>query len=61
MIEKTLSQPDLEAVYDLIADGVDTAGPRAEPFLAKLSLALANLAGDRAAVERAVSASLRDL
>lgn len=62
MIEKKLSTADLEEVYDLIAEGVDTAGPdKAALFLAKLSLALANMLGNRQAVEAAVTTSLKDL
>lgn len=62
MFEKKLTTAELEDVYDLIAEGVDAAGPDKTPlFLAKLSLALANLLGDRQAVEQAVTVSLKDL
>lgn len=62
MIEKNLTTTDLEDVYDLIAEGVDAAGPDKAPlFLAKLALALANLLGDRQLVEQAVRASVKDL
>jgi hypothetical protein len=46
----------------LIAEGIDRAGEaKAALFLAKLSLALAYLAGDSAKVAQAVDAALRDL
>jgi hypothetical protein len=62
MIEKKLSTADLEKVYDQIADAIDRAGPdKVELFLAKLSVALANLVGDTTQVTAAVEASLRDL
>lgn len=62
MLPKNLNTADLEQIYDVIAEAIDAAGgERSELFLAKLSLALANLVGDRAAVEQAVAASLRDL
>jgi hypothetical protein len=47
MITKKLSTADIEAAYDLIAEGIDRAGEeKARLFLAKLCLALANLVGD---------------
>jgi hypothetical protein len=62
MIPKKLSTAEIEAVYDLIAEGIDAAGEdKARLFLAKLSLALANLTGDLAAVRQAVDAALKDL
>lgn len=62
MIEKRVPNADLEAIYDAIAEGVDAAGEQKRAlFLAKLSLALANLVADRAAVEAAVAAALKDL
>ena len=62
MLEKKLTTAGLENVYDLIAQGIDQAGEaNARLFLAKLSLALANLSGDPAAVRQAVEAALRDL
>lgn len=62
MIEKKMSIVDIERVYDLIADEVDRAGPeKAELFLAKLCLALANLVGDGEKVANAVTAAARDL
>ena len=62
MIEQRMSIAEIERVYDLIADGVGRAGPdKSELFLAKLSLALANLVGDTEAVENAVLAAGHDL
>ncbi len=62
MIEKKMSVNDLERVYDLIAEGIDRAGPgKTDLFLAKLALALANLVDDRDAVADAVLAAGRDL
>jgi hypothetical protein len=62
MIAKKLSTAEIEAAYDLIAEGIDRAGEgKAQLFLAKLSLALANLTGDLAAVRQAVDAALADL
>ena len=62
MIPKNLSTAEIEAAYDLIAEGIDRAGDgKAQLFLAKLSLVLANLTGDLAAVRQAVDAALKDL
>jgi hypothetical protein len=62
MIEKKMSTIEIERAYDLIAAGIDKAGPDKEAlFLAKLSLALANLVGDSDAVANAVLAAGRDL
>jgi hypothetical protein len=62
MIEQKMSITEIERVYDLIAAGIDQAGPDKTPlFLAKLSLALANLLGDSQAVANAVRAAGRDL
>jgi ethanolamine utilization microcompartment shell protein EutL len=62
MIEKKLTTAAIEATYELIADGIDRAGEaRAQLFLAKLCLALANLVGDPAEITQAVGAALRDL
>ena len=53
---------DLEAVYARLAAAIDRAGPDDEAlFLAKLALALAHRLDDRAAVEAAIEAALRDL
>ena len=62
MIEKKMTVIELEQIYDLIAEGIDKAGPdKMAVFLAKLSLALANLLGDGKAVAGAVLAAGRDL
>ena len=62
MLDKKLTTAALEDVYDLIAQGADQAGEaNAKLFLAKLSLSLANLLGDPAAVRQAIEAALRDL
>lgn len=62
MMEQRMGITEIERVYDLIAEGVDRAGPhKSELFLAKLSLALANLVGDSEAVANAVLAAGRDL
>lgn len=62
MITGRLSTAELEETYDLIAAGVDAAGPeKASLFLAKLSLALAAISGDMAVVRDAVDAAKRDL
>jgi hypothetical protein len=61
-IAKKLSTAEIEAAYDLIAEGIDRAGEgKAQLFLAKLALVLANLTGDLAAVRLAVDAALKDL
>jgi hypothetical protein len=62
MIGKKLSTAEIEVAYDLIAESIDQAGEdKAQLFLAKLALALANLTGDLAAVRQAVDAALEDL
>ncbi len=62
MIKKSLSTAEIEATYDLIAEGVDRAGEeKARLFLAKLCIALANRVGDFSAVSCAVDAALKDL
>jgi hypothetical protein len=62
VIDKKLTTAAIEETYDLIADAIDRAGEaKAKLFLAKLSLALANLVGDSAQVTQAVDAALRDL
>jgi hypothetical protein len=62
MIEKKMSVIEIEQLYDLIAAGIDKAGPdKTALFLAKLALALANLVGDSKAVADAILAAGRDL
>ena len=62
MIPKILDNAGLEHVYDAIAAAIDaTPESRRVVMLAKLSLTLANLAGDPAKVTDAVAAAMRDL
>jgi hypothetical protein len=62
MIGKKLTNPQMEDVFDLIAEAIDAAGEdKRALFLAKLALALANMVGDPASVRQAVEAALRDL
>ena len=62
MIDKKLTTAELESTYELIAAGIDAAGPaRAQLFLAKLAFTLANLLGDAAAVAGAIEVAARDL
>lgn len=53
---------NLEQAYDVIAAGIDAAGPAQEAvFLAKLALALANHIDDTKVVSQCVSMALQDL
>ena len=62
MNDKRMTPKEVEHVYDLIAEGIDQAGEyKSDLFLAKLSLALANLVGDAAKIASAVQSALRDL
>jgi len=57
-----LDVPSLEDAFDLIAEGVDEAGPDNERlYLAKLALTLAHRLGDLEAVRDAVRTALTDL
>jgi hypothetical protein len=57
-----LTIPQLEQVYDTLAQAIDHAGPqRSEIFLSKLSLLMANALGDPTQVEQLVQSALRDL
>ena len=57
-----LSLPDLETVYDLLAQAIDSAGPdKTELFLVKLALLNAQALGSAATVRRHIDAALRDL
>jgi hypothetical protein len=57
-----LTIPQLENVYDSLAEALDQAGPEhSELFLTKLCLLLANQVGDDAAFNRHVTAALSDL
>ena len=62
MIPKKLSNPELEAVYDLLSEALDAVpeGQR-ELFLAKLALALANMVGSPGQVAHAVKAAAANL
>ena len=58
----TLSTPDLEAVYDALAQAIDTAGPdKAALLLVKLALLNAHALGDAALVQRHIQTALQDL
>ena len=58
----TLNLPDLEAVYDLLAEAVDRAGAAdTERFLAKLTLLLAHELGRRQRFAELVEIALQDL
>lgn len=49
IVATSLPLPDLEQVYDLLADAIDQVPPqRSELLLVKLSLLLAQELGDRA-------------
>ena len=62
MTPQALSIPDLENVYDLLAQAVDQAGPdKAELFLVKLALLNANALGEPGIVQRHIQAALQDL
>ncbi len=57
-----LTLPDLESVYDLLAEAIDRAPEgRSELMLTKLVLLLAQELGDRARVEALVAGALEDL
>jgi hypothetical protein len=57
-----LSISGLEAVYDALAQAIDTAGPdKAELFLVKLALLNANALADEKLFQQHLSAALQDL
>lgn len=57
-----LSVPDLEAVYDHLAQAIDAAGEgRSELMLTKLALLLAQATGRRDVVLQAIDDAMRDL
>jgi hypothetical protein len=57
-----LSLPNLESVYDLLAQAIDRAPEgRSELMLTKLALLLAQEVGDRSRVEALVASALADL
>ncbi|MBK9361142.1 MAG: DUF2783 domain-containing protein [Rubrivivax sp.] len=57
----TLPLPDLERVYDELAEAVDRAGDHRERFLAKLALLLAHELGDRERVVALIAVAQADL
>ena len=58
----TLSIPDLETVYDLLAQAIDQAGPdKTELFLVKLALLNANALAQPETVRQHIQAALQDL
>ena len=58
----TLPLPELETVYDLLAQAIDQAGPdKAELFLVKLALLNAQALGRADTVQRHIQAALQDL
>ena len=58
----TLPLPELETVYDLLAQAIDQAGPdKAELFLVKLALLNANALGRPDTVQQHIQAALQDL
>lgn len=57
-----LGVPDLEVVYDLLAQAIDNAGPdKAELFLVKLALLSANALGNPALTQQHIQSALQDL
>ncbi len=57
-----LTIPQLETVYDTLAEAIDQAGPQqSELFLTKLCLLLAQQIGDDTLVVQQVNAALADL
>ena len=62
MSQTTLPLPELETVYDLLAQAIDQAGPdKAELFLVKLALLNAKTLGDAGAFRCQIDTALRDL
>lgn len=58
----TLSIPDLETVYDLLAQAIDQAGPdKTELFLVKLALLNANALGRPDTMQQHIQSALQDL
>ena len=57
-----LSIPDLETVYDTLAQAIDQAGPdKSELFLVKLALLNANALGRPETMQQHIQAALQDL
>ena len=61
MTETQIPLARLEAINDLIAQGIDSAGPEAEIFLAKALYHLAAHVGAVEDLKAALAAGLRDL
>ncbi|MFO1107679.1 MAG: hypothetical protein U1E61_00700 [Bradyrhizobium sp.] len=62
MIEKKLTNAQMEAVYDRLAEAVDSTPPESRMLmLTKLSLTLANMVGDTEQIGRAVGAAMANL
>ena len=62
MTAPALSIPDLETVYDALAQAIDQAGPdKAELFLVKLALLNANAVARPETVQQHIQAALQDL
>jgi hypothetical protein len=58
----TLTVPDLETVYDSLAEAIDQVGEtKAELFLVKLALLNAQALGSAELFEQQVKAALQDL
>ncbi len=58
----TLPLPELETVYDLLAQAIDQAGPdKAELFLVKLALLNGQALGRADTMQRHIQAALQDL
>lgn len=59
---QALSIPDLETVYDVLAQAIHQAGPeKAELFLVKLALLNANALAQPETVRQHIQAALQDL
>jgi hypothetical protein len=61
-LAQALTVPELETVYDTLAEAIDAVGPgRTELFLVKLALMNANALGDADLFRSHVQAALADL
>jgi hypothetical protein len=59
---RALTVPDLETVFDALANAIDQAGKEnTELFLVKLTLLNANALGDVAVFQQHLQAALQDL
>ena len=60
--QPALSIPDLETVYDVLAQAIDQAGPeKSELFLVKLALLNANALGRPDLTRQHIAAALQDI